>query len=50
VVGRPGGVRAGSFFPPGRPSSTMTVRQGFTVENGADAAGSFAFAAERGFD
>jgi sugar phosphate isomerase/epimerase len=28
----------------------MTVRQGFTVENGADAAGSFAFAAERGFD
>ena len=28
----------------------MTVRQGFTVEHGADAAESFAFAAERGFD
>jgi sugar phosphate isomerase/epimerase len=28
----------------------MTVRQGFTVENGADPAESFAFAAEHGFD
>ena len=28
----------------------MTVRQGFTVEHGADAEASFAFAADRGFD